>query len=328
MTQVVKRGSSPKDIAAFLLIAYASSWTIWGAGIKAGAPAERLIFGAAGPALAAAIMRMRQRTDGGSNSRRFPVAAFLFLTAAAWAAQVLAAAARTRTPSLSWDPILLLAALVAAIFAATLWSTGDLRPEWSRWCSVALLSLPTILLVPVGIAQFARLPVVQPRPNESPATLVGIAAVLFTKELLFAGLLEESGWRGWLLPRLQRRLSPLVATLLVWLPWALWHAPLDFTGGVGGSLASYIQVRVVFFFAISLILTSLFNRSGGSVLVVALFHAAINTFPFVFPYSPPFLALILVWSIWVVIADRMWRSPIAVSAAAAGATQDERPTVS
>jgi hypothetical protein len=38
-----------------------------------------------------------------------------------------------------------------------------------------------------------------------------------------------------------------------------------------------------------------------------LVHASLNTFPFVPPYSPPFLALIFVWAIWVVIADRMWR---------------------
>jgi membrane protease YdiL (CAAX protease family) len=41
------------------------------------------------------------------------------------------------------------------------------------------------------------------------------------------GVSEEPGWRGFLLPRLQDRFSPLVASLLVWFPWALWHAPLD-----------------------------------------------------------------------------------------------------
>lgn len=321
MTQVVKRASSPTEIATFLFIAYASSWAVWAIGIKLGSPSERLIFGAAGPALAAAVMKIRQPADRDASPKRFSVAAFVLLIAAAWAAQVLATAARTRMPSLSWDPILLIASVVAAYFAVEFWRLGDIKLEWSRWCSVALLSMPAVLLIPAAIAYFAHLPVVQPRPNESVAMLVGVAAVLFMKEFLFAGLLEESGWRGWLLPRLQGDRPPLVATLLVWLPWALWHAPLDFTGGVGGSLMSYIQVRVVFFLAISLILTWLYNRSGGSLVVVALFHAAFNTFPFVFPYSPPFLALILVWSIWVVIADRMWRSPEAVSSASASGVQ-------
>jgi membrane protease YdiL (CAAX protease family) len=177
--------------------------------------------------------------------------------------------------------------------------------------------MPAFLLIPAGIAHFTHLPVVQPRPNESVLTTIGVSVVVFTKEFLFAGLLEESGWRGWLLPRLQQRWSPLIASLFVWLPWALWHAPLDFTGGVGRTWMSYIQVRVVFFIAISILLTWFLNRSGGSIVVAALFHASFNTFPFVFPYSPPFLVLILVWSVWVVISDRMWRSSKAVNSASA-----------
>ena len=72
--------------------------------------------------------------------------------------------------------------------------------------------------------------------------------------------------------------------------------------------------------AITILLTWFYNRSGGSVLVTALFHAGFNTFPFVLPYSPPFLALIFVWAIWVVISDRMWKSPGVGGAEAAGAT--------
>jgi membrane protease YdiL (CAAX protease family) len=137
--------------------------------------------------------------------------------------------------------------------------------------------------------------------------VAALAAALFVKQFLFAGMLEEPGWRGWLLPSFQRKHSPLTASLLVWLPWALWHAPLDFTGSVGRSLAYYVEVRVVFFIAISILLTWFYNRSGGSVLVTSLFHAGFNAFPFVLPYSPPLLALLFVWAGWAVIADRMWR---------------------
>ena len=39
------------------------------------------------------------------------------------------------------------------------------------------------------------------------------------------GVLEESGWRGWLYPQLRMSRGPLAATLLLWPMWLLWHAP-------------------------------------------------------------------------------------------------------
>jgi len=39
------------------------------------------------------------------------------------------------------------------------------------------------------------------------------------------GLGEESGWRGWLLPALTRRMSPFWSALVVAGVWILWHAP-------------------------------------------------------------------------------------------------------
>jgi uncharacterized protein len=130
--------------------------------------------------------------------------------------------------------------------------------------------------------------------------------------LLFTAVLEEPGWRGFLLPRLQQRFSPLLASILVWLPWALWHAPLDFSGGVGKSWLRYLEIRVVFLIPIAIILTWLYNRSGGNLLAVASFHAGMNTFPVVLPYAPKMLGLIFVVAIYVIVRERMWR-PILVT---------------
>lgn len=53
---------------------------------------------------------------------------------------------------------------------------------------------------------------------------IGAPAVLVLWIVTF-GFGEETGWRGFALPHLQRRHSTMTATLLVAVMWAAWHAP-------------------------------------------------------------------------------------------------------
>jgi CAAX protease family protein len=121
---------------------------------------------------------------------------------------------------------------------------------------------------------------------------------------------EEPGWRGFLLPRLQARFSPLIATVLVWLPWAIWHLPLDLTRPGGAwSLSMILQQRGVALLIVSILITWLYNRSRGALLSPVLFHGAMGSFPFVLPAAPALRPLIFVWAIVVVITEKMWRRP-------------------
>jgi membrane protease YdiL (CAAX protease family) len=91
--------------------------------------------------------------------------------------------------------------------------------------------------------------------------------------LLFIGLGEEPGWRGFALPRLQRTHSALIASLILAPIWALWHLPL---------MGNEFPLAIIPAFLISLlggtlIQTWLFNRSKGSVFGQMLFHATVNT---------------------------------------------------
>jgi hypothetical protein len=56
----------------------------------------------------------------------------------------------------------------------------------------------------------------------------------------------------------------------------------------------------------TILLTWIYNRSGGSLFLYRLFHAGMNTFRFVLPWSPP-MAPVFVWVFCAVIFDRMWR---------------------
>ncbi|WP_311173501.1 CPBP family intramembrane glutamic endopeptidase [Halobellus ordinarius] len=93
--------------------------------------------------------------------------------------------------------------------------------------------------------------------------------------VLFGGGLEEPGWRGYLLPELQEAYSPLTAGLLVGVVWAGWHLPLVFIPGTIQHtlpLGLYLLQLV----ELSVLLTWLANRVGGSVLPAMLLHAGGN----------------------------------------------------
>ena len=88
------------------------------------------------------------------------------------------------------------------------------------------------------------------------------------------GLGEEPGWRGFALPRLQRRWSALVASVILAIFWGLWHAPFFFYRFQFGS------GEVVGFFlgllAGAIWLTCLYNATGGSILATMSWHITWN----------------------------------------------------
>jgi uncharacterized protein len=94
----------------------------------------------------------------------------------------------------------------------------------------------------------------------------------FAIQFLFVGLGEEPGWRGFALLELQKRYSALKAALLLAAVWALWHLPLMGTDVPWNTVPAFI----VSVFAASVVLTWLFNSTGGSVLLCMLLHATVN----------------------------------------------------
>ena len=105
---------------------------------------------------------------------------------------------------------------------------------------------------------------------------------LFLPEVLFPfvfiQILEEAGWTGFMQHTLQERRGPLLASVLVAPAFALQHLPiLLMDSGIG--LASLIIVGALVVVAVffRIVAAWLYNGSGRSVLVVALFHSAYNS---------------------------------------------------
>ena len=97
-----------------------------------------------------------------------------------------------------------------------------------------------------------------------------------------AGIGEEFGWRGFLLPRLQTRHNALVSSLIIGGMWAIWHIPLFFIEGFQHDLQSQagllpaILAFSAFVIASSIWFTWIFNNTRGSVLLAAVMHGASN----------------------------------------------------
>ena len=151
--------------------------------------------------------------------------------------------------------------------AALLRRVGRWRMGW-RWFAAGL-GIPVAILIlacalnlacgaaPPTSAQWAHWP-------------DSIDKFIFT--FLFVGLGEEPGWRGFALPVLYRRYSPLVAALMLGALWAAWHIPL-----FGIEFAWHtVPPFLVSVFAGSVVLAWLFNGSRQSVLLCMLTHAMVN----------------------------------------------------
>ena len=93
--------------------------------------------------------------------------------------------------------------------------------------------------------------------------------------LVGGGVDEELGWRGYALPRLQERYGATIASLILGVAWAGWHIPAWFAPGSGQDAISF-PVFVVSTIAAAILLTYLYNSSGGSLPVVILAHTVFD----------------------------------------------------
>jgi len=101
---------------------------------------------------------------------------------------------------------------------------------------------------------------------------------VFLLVLLFNGFGEETGWRGFALEPLQRRYGPVTGTLVLAALWAAWHIPAFFV--VETYRAMTVPVIIGGFglgiCAGAIVLSRIAQRTNGSVLAAALWHAFYN----------------------------------------------------
>lgn len=149
----------------------------------------------------------------------------------------------------------------------TCWDVGV------RWYPVALLLIPVGgLLITAAVAGPQVLQAL------TPAALAAYPAA-FVGHFVFGPLFEETGWRGFALPRMQHRFGPLRGSLLLGLLWGGWHFFLYLPGWLrDGAVAAVAGAAsfVAFTVSISVVFTWLSNNTRASLLLAMLLHGSIN----------------------------------------------------
>jgi uncharacterized protein len=224
--------------------------------------------------------------------QRHPLTTFYaFSYAAAWSLWTPLVVFRDQVPGGLGILLAMLGSLVPStagiLFTGVLWGRQGVRELLGRLLKggvglrwyLAVLALP--LLVPLGLGGSILL------GGSAPVVDVTVVAVLVQLAMsIFPGsaLGEELGWRGLALPLLQARSSALRASLVVGVLWGCWHLPLSLTGSDLRPL-SLFPAFVLSVIAASVICTWMYNSTGGSLLVVVLYHATSNL-PLTFLLEP------------------------------------------
>ncbi len=174
---------------------------------------------------------------------------------------------------------------------------------------LALVLFAGIWLIGAALSRGVGLPVPE-RALPAEAARIGLLGGIVVQILynfLVNGLSEEVGWRGFALPRLQARHSPLMASAIVWVFWSVWHAPA-YLGGFAPQSLENTLVEFVLILPVTILFTWFYNRTGGSLLVVALLHPAMNTATHFLPITLGGLVVLATCAVFAVIRDGMWRA--------------------
>jgi membrane protease YdiL (CAAX protease family) len=311
----------------FLVITFLVSWTLWSAaGTFSPLPPESSVLGfrwavsqigVFAPALAGWIV-LSSLTEQASSAWKWSTVWVFFLPMF-----VLTGVLSVFTYEDLYQNIpLIITTVVAAAAMVYVFSASNqrLRHTFSPssqertgggWAVLAVLCFPAITLA-------ANVLTHRPTGSEPLVALSGTwdeivkrTIALFAVDLLYGGSLgEEPGWRGFALPYLQKKHSPLMASVILGFLWALWHAPIDISHGFVLPGLGGVVARLMWTIPLTLLFTFFYNRTKGSVLIAILLHTSVNYGVDLFGLTPSaaglFFGVVLILAGCTVCADKMW----------------------
>lgn len=142
--------------------------------------------------------------------------------------------------------------------------------------------LPILLLAPVlftlifSLISLLGLPV----SNQIGTSLLTMTILLI---FFFLGALgEEVGYMGYAFGPMQQRFGTVKASVLIGIPWAVWHYPSILQQGHGLSFILWGTLGTI---AMRVLIVWLYNITGQNLFACILFHALYNTGRAIFPHT-------------------------------------------
>jgi len=315
------------QVAAFFIITFAIMLGLgfsWNAVLNQdqGLLLPLAFVSACGPGLAGIIVSAISNTQPREGSRKAFWIAFLV----AWITSAIVCLANFKFfEGLSLTPAVIIVFTISVVPVAFIIASAysripsvrkhlasliQLRSVWG-WALLALILFPAVYLISFPINSIlTRQSVTSYQFPDMSLSLIGLVVLKFFYQFLFFNATgEETGWRGFALPRLQTHTSPLVAAVVIAFFWVPWH--------FFGWQAEGQQVTTLPFWALmyaghillSVLIVWVYNRAGGSILVAGFAHAATNTIQAFIPVQN-ILSLYLTLFVTVlvlILVDRMWQ---------------------
>jgi len=172
----------------------------------------------------------------------------------------------------SWTPNL--AAVVVTGVTGGKMETKKLFAGWLKWRVNPwwyLFGLAPILIALVSAGLYSAFgSTAVPRASAGPTASAFVMMLFFNTIQGATG--EELGWRGFALPSLQKRFSPLASAIILGLVVSGWHGLLHLVSPIGVPEWQFWLLLISY----SVIVAWSYNGTRGSVLIATLFHFAFN----------------------------------------------------
>jgi len=149
------------------------------------------------------------------------------------------------------------------------------------WYAVSLLFIPATIAISILISGLLG-------SDLSQLDVLGQLAFALPIALL-AAVMEEFGWRGFMLPRLLKQGSALRAALIVGVVWALWHAPINIMGLLkyGWDAVPILLALAVLPIVQTVQMVWIHNSARQSMLLMVLAHVSITAGFIIFALPHP-----------------------------------------